>query len=55
MLMWIRHINISYQGYSYILYDNSGVLHKVSQVLAYIIVLNMLNTMNLDLFQSLFI
>ncbi len=40
MLRWIKCINISVQGYSYILYDNSGVLYKVSQVLAYINVLN---------------
>ena len=36
MLRWIKYISISFQGYSYILYDNSGVLSKVSQVLAYI-------------------
>ena len=40
MLKWIKYINISFQAYSYILYDNSGVLYKVPQVLAYINVLN---------------
>ncbi len=29
MFRWSKYIIISFQGYSYIFYDNSGVLNKV--------------------------